>query len=332
MPDDFVDEARRKRLAFRELLGRSTMTVMPGGFGPMYARMAEEIGFETFFVAGSQVSGFLYGVPDNGIVGLRDIVDHARHVAAQTKIPIMVDADTGFGNAVNVHYSVQEFVRAGVACINIEDQEAPKKSGTAAGRRLIPVDEAVGKYKAAVAARDEIDPAFAICARCDSLGAEGGGFDDALMRCKAYVTEGGADFVWLNSVETREQIERACAEIPAPVQIIWGGKPPAPTIEEQEKLGVRIALYPTIAASFGMQFAWRMLNDFRQRGTVVLDEFAAWTRESPYGPADRLKLIKAGVIAEIEARCLPESAQRDYDSTWGHAETHNRGLGDGRQK
>ena len=108
---EWVDEARRKRLALRALLAGSELVVMPGGFSPVYARMAQEIGFTCFFLAGSQMSGFLLGVPDTGILGLRDIVDHARHAAACTTIPLLLDADTGFGNAVNVHFSVQEIVR-----------------------------------------------------------------------------------------------------------------------------------------------------------------------------------------------------------------------------
>lgn len=164
-------EAHAKREQFRRILERPALTIMPGGFSPLYARMAESIGFECFFVAGSQTSAFLYGVPDAGVIGLRDIADHVRHVAARTGIPIFVDCDTGFGNAVNVTYTVAEIVRTGAAGLQIEDQEAPKKSGTAAGRRCIPQDEAVGKIRAAVAARDELDEAFVICARCDVIGA-----------------------------------------------------------------------------------------------------------------------------------------------------------------
>src|SRR5215472_9556969 len=250
-----ADPVRIKRRKFRELLQRPRLTVMPGGFSPLYARLAQEAGFECFFLAGSQLAAFLYGVPDNGIIGLRDLVDHARHMAAQSDIPIFIDADTGFGNAVNVHYAVQECVRSGVAGVQIEDQEAPKKSGTLAGRRCIPLAEAVGKYRAAVAARNEIDPEFVICARCDVLGAQGGSFGGALERCIAYVKEGGADFVWLNSVETRDELRRACREIPAPVLTIWAGHEPAPTLAEYEEMGLRIALFPTMTASAGIEAA-----------------------------------------------------------------------------
>ena len=308
-----------KRKLFRHLLNRKTLTVMPGGFSPVYARIAELSGFESFFVAGSQVSAFLLGVPDNGIMGLRDIVDHVRHVTAATNIPVFVDTDTGFGNAVNVHYTVQECVNAGIAGIQIEDQEAPKKSSTSAGRRCISMEEAVGKYRAAVAAKNEIDPEFVICARCDTLGAENGGFEETVKRCIAYVQDGGADFVWLNSIESREQVKEACARIPAPVLTIWGGPEPAPTPEEYEKLGLRIVLYPVIAATAGMQAAWQLFNDLKQRGKPALDDWAAGVRASKFGAVQLKTVVNSGKVREIEDAFLPESEKRDYEGTWGHA-------------
>ena len=318
MPSTPDDPVRRKRIEFRALLARQTPSVMPGGFSPLFARMAEAIGFESYFLAGSQMSAFLFGVPDTGIMGLRDIVDHARHVAARTTIPIFLDADTGFGNAVNVHYAVQEIVRAGVAGLQIEDQEAPKKSGTSAGRRCIGADEAIGKIRAAVAARDEIDSEFVICARCDLIGAEGGSFDEALARSIAYAKDGGADLIWLNSVETREQIARACAAIPAPVLVLWGGRDAPPTVDEYAGLGVSLVLYPVIAAKAGLEASWQVLNDLKARGAAALDDWNAEAAASPWGRADAAALIGADKVRAIEERHLTEDAQRDYDSTWGH--------------
>ena len=317
--------AQQKRRRFRELLARDTLTVMPGGFSPLYARLAEQAGFETFFLAGSQLSAFLYGVPDNGIIGLRDLVDHARHMAARTSIPIFVDADTGFGNAVNVHFTVQEVIRSGVAGLQIEDQEAPKKSATSAGRRCISIDEAVGKIRAAVAARDEIDPEFAICARVDSLGAEGGGFADALKRCVAYVTDGGADFVWLNSPQTREQLREACVKTPAPILTIWGGDDAPPSLDEYQQLGVCIALYPVMAATSGLQAAWELLSDFKQRGSQALLDWGARTAKSPWGQPDTKALLGFEKIRELEERFIPAESRRDYANTWGHRTSYEGG-------
>jgi 2-methylisocitrate lyase-like PEP mutase family enzyme len=291
---------------------------MPGGFGPLYARMAQEAGFESFFLPGSQLSSVLLGVPDNGIMGLRDLVDHARHMAAHADIPILVDADTGFGNAVNVHWAVKEIVRSGVAAMQIEDQEAPKKSGTAAGRRCIPLEEAVGKIQAAVAARNEIDPSFVLCARCDSIGAEGETFDDALRRSVAYVEKGGADLVWLNSVETRQQVKRACKEIPAPVLGIWGGNDTPPSEAEYDKLGLRIVLYPVFCATSGLQAAWELLNDVREEGGAALQAWNRNANSNKWGRPDFRTLVGAAEVRAIEDKYLPKAAQRDYASTWGH--------------
>lgn len=307
-----------KRERFRALLSRPQVLVMPGGFSPLYARLAEEVGFEAFFVAGSQTSSFLYGVPDNGIVGLRDMVDHTRHVAARCQIPVFVDADTGYGNAVNVHFAVQEFIRAGVAGMQIEDQEAPKKSGTVAGRRCISVDEAVGKVRAAVAARDELDPSFVVCARCDFIGAEGGSFDAAVERCVAYATEGGADMIWLNDPQSQEQVEEASRRIPVPLLALWGGPPPAPSPADYERLGVRVALYPTIAATAGLQAAWELLSDFHARGGAALEDWAARINASPYGRAPTQHLVGYEDIRQIEEAFIPSDQQRDYSSTFGH--------------
>lgn len=309
---DWVDEARRKRLRFRELLAGDAVVVMPGGFSPVYARMAEDIGFDCFFLAGSQMSGFLLGVPDNGILGLRDIVDHARHVAAHCSIPILLDADTGFGNAVNVHYAVQEIVRSGVAALQIEDQEAPKKSGTSGGRRCLPLEEAALKVRAAAAARDAIDPSFVICARCDAIGAEGMNLDHAVARCIAYA-EAGADMIWLNAVERREQLARVCAATHAPVLCNWWSSvEPPPSLAEFHALGVRVALYPVIAALAGLQGAWDLMNDFKRRGPAALAEWQQRAAAGSYGLADYKRLTAHARIRELEERFLPTAVQRGY--------------------
>lgn len=314
-----TDHVAAQRRKLRDLLARPKLTIMPGGFSPLYARMAEVIGFESFFVPGSQMAAFLFGLPDVGVIGLRDIADHVRHVAARANIPILVDCDTGFGNAVNVTFTVEEMVRAGVAALQIEDQEAPKKSGTSAGRRVIPMDEAVGKIAAATAARDKLDPSFAICARCDVLGAENGTFEDAVKRSVAYVKDGRADFIWLNSVQSIDDVATACKAIPAPVLVVWGGKGPAPTPAQYEAAGARIALYPTVFATVGMNAAWRVMNDFFERGPQAQAEFAQEMRASKWGPADQHMLVNLDRVREIEEQFLPERDRRDYENTWGHA-------------
>ena len=320
-----LNEASRKRKRFRELLSRPEILVMPGGFSPLLAKIAQAAGFEAYFLAGSQLSAYLYAYPDTGVVGLRDVVDHARHIAAQVDIPLLVDFDTGFGNAVTAWYAVQECVRAGAAALQIEDQEAPKKSGTLAGRRCISQAEAVGKIRAAVDARQALDPEFVVCARVDALGAQGETWATALARCQAYVDEGGADLVWLNSVQTREQLEQACRQVKAPILTIWGGPGPAPTPQEFESLGVRVALYPTLAASVGMQAAWHVLHDFKSRGLPAITDWQAQMRSSPHGAASFAELTSLPHVRALEASFIPPEVQRDYATTWGHRPAQDDG-------
>src|SRR5258706_14589002 len=133
----------------QQLLKRPELLVMSGGFSPLHARMSEVVGYEAFFMSGSQVAAYVYGYPDVGLLGLNEMVECVRRITNVTDIPVFADADTGYGNAVNVYYTVQAYIRAGAAGLHIEDQEGPKKSGTLAGRRLISVEETEGKYTAA---------------------------------------------------------------------------------------------------------------------------------------------------------------------------------------
>lgn len=302
---------------FREVLARDGMLVMPGGCSPLYCKIAEAAGFEAFFVAGSQLSAFLYGVPDVGLIGMRDMSAHVQQITRVTSVPVLVDGDTGYGNAVGVHYAVREFIAAGAAGVQFEDQEAPKKSGTGAGRRCIPVAEAVGKIRAAVAARDATDPDFVICARCDVIGAEGGSFAEAIERCTAYLTDGGADLVWLNSPESLDQIRRACEAVPGPVLTTWAQPGPTPTIEQFADLGLKVILFPVTASLAGAAASWHVLHDLKERGTVALDEWARWTAAHGWTRSSLGDLVGLPGIRGIEESFLPAGAQRDYSSTYG---------------
>ncbi len=309
-----------KSRRFRQLLEDPEPLHMPGGFSPLHAKLAQLTGYNSFFMAGSQTALYLYGLPDAGFLGLRDMVDSARRLASGCDIPIFSDGDTGYGNAVSVYYSVQEFIRAGVAAMSIEDQEAPKKSGTQAGRRCISVEEAVGKLQSGVAAKKELDPDFMICGRCDVIGAEGGTYDEALERSIRYVKEGGADFIWLNNVLSREQAREACEKIPAPVIPHYGGEPPAPTADEWRQIGAAGVLYPAMTTSIGLQAVWEFLNDFKERGQAAQAEWSARGRQSKWGSASRQNglALSLDLIRQLEDQYLPKDLQRDYEHTFGH--------------
>jgi 2-methylisocitrate lyase-like PEP mutase family enzyme len=282
--------------------------------------MSEVLGYEAFFMSGSQVAAYVYGYPDVGLLGLSDMVECVRRIANVTEIPVFADADTGYGNAVNVFYTVQAYIRAGAAGLHIEDQEAPKKSGTLAGRRLISVDEAIGKYKAAMAAKKDLNADFVVCARCDSIGSEGGNFEDAIKRGVAYVKEAGVDAVWMNTLTERDQIAEACRRIPAPVIAPYYGPRPSPTFEEFQKLGAAAVLYPSLTTANGLQSTWEILHEFKERGPVVLDEWNKKAQASKYGMVPRTEdpILPAEKIRRLEEDFIPQDLQRDYDKTFGH--------------
>ena len=305
---------------FRELLHRRELLVMSGGFSPLHARMSEVLGYEAFFMSGSQVCAYVYGYPDVGLLGLSEMSEAVRRLTVACNIPIFADADTGYGNAVNAYHTVQAYIRAGAAGLHIEDQEAPKKSGTLAGRRLISREEAIGKFKAAVAAKKELDPDFVICARCDSIGSEGGNFQDAVERSIAYVEEAGVDAIWVNTLTQREEIEEACRRIAGAGDRALLRARPSPTFEEFAKLGAAAVLYPSLTTANGLQATWELLHEFKERGPVVLEEWNKKAQASPWGIVPRTQdpILPAQKIHQLEDEFIPKELQRDYTKTFGH--------------
>lgn len=305
---------------FRRAINDPKLLLMPGGFSPLAVRMAESLGFESFFLAGSQTSAHVYGVPDIALIGRKEMAEALRNITAVSALPVLVDSDTGYGNAINVHHAVEDYVRAGAGGLHLEDQESPKLSGTAAGRRCISVAEAVGKYKAAVAARDALDPDFVICARCDYIGAEGGDFDAAVERCVRYKEEANVDLIWLNNVQHKEQVHEAAERIPGAVMPTFGGAPPGPTLEELEKWGVAVAIFPALTSSVGLQAVWELLNDFKERGLAAMEERRQQAAASKWGPVRFHDFVYPGpgLVRDMEEHYLPHEAQRDYDTTFGH--------------
>lgn len=311
-------ESAGKRM--RAALESPEVLLMPGGFSPLMARMCEELGYGGFFMAGSQTNAYAFGMPDVGLSGMAEMVENARRITAVSDIPVLMDGDTGWGNVLNVYRTVRACAAAGVAAVSLEDQEAPKKSGTESGRRCVSLEEHEGKVKAAVAARDEMGSDMLICARTDAIGAEGLTYHDALERAVAYA-EAGADLVWLNTVQTREQAAEACRTIPAPVLPLWGGPPPSPSIAEWADIGAAALLFPALTTAPGLQSTWELLNEFRERGLDAFREWQSRTAQSPWGAFDYHTLVRPSPerVRDLESAYLPKESQRDYGSTFGHS-------------
>ena len=236
----------RKRLRAR--LASGPLLVAPGIYDAYGARFVEQAGFEAAYMTGNGVSASLLGRPDVGLVDLTLFAQHAHRAAACIDIPLICDADTGYGNAVNVRHTVREFEAAGVAAIHIEDQVAPKRCGHLPGSRpVVELGEAARKIEAAAAARS--DPDFVIIARTDA--AAGHGLDEAIRRVRAF-RDAGADvlFVELKTSPTIiDDMRRVTAAADAPflVNIDGGGKLGDLTVHEIEELGFRIAIFPGLA-------------------------------------------------------------------------------------
>ena len=252
----------RQRL--RSRLTKGPVVIAPGIYDAYGARLVEQGGFEAAYMTGNGVSASLLGRPDVGLVDLTLITSHARRVAAAVDIPVICDADTGYGNAVNVRRTVEEFEAAGVAAIHIEDQASPKRCGQLPGARpVIELAEAVGKIEAAVAARR--DPDFIIIARTDS--AEAHGLDEAIRRAQAF-RKVGADvlFVEMKSGPTiLEDLKRVTSKVDAPclVNMGAGGKLDELDAVGIGQLGLRIAIYPGLeraAAGFAIREALAVLK------------------------------------------------------------------------
>jgi carboxyvinyl-carboxyphosphonate phosphorylmutase len=236
----------RQRL--RERLVKGPLLVAPGIYDAYGARFVEQAGFDAVYMTGNGVSASLLGRPDVGLVDLTLFAAHAHRAAACVDIPLICDADTGYGNAVNVRHTVQEFEAAGVAAIHIEDQVSPKRCGHLPGSRpVVDMNEHVGKIEAAIAARR--DPDFIIIARTDAAAAHG--LDEAIRRGKAY-RAAGADVVFVelkSGADIIEQLKRVTGEIDAPclVNVEEAGKVGEVTARELESIGFRLAIYPGLA-------------------------------------------------------------------------------------
>jgi 2-methylisocitrate lyase-like PEP mutase family enzyme len=229
-----------KTKEFQKLLQEPGAFIVPGAYDSMTARLVEEIGFKAIYATGAGISNAQLGWADVGLTSLKEVVDIVSRMADVTTIPIVADADTGFGNALNVIRTVREFERAGVAAIQMEDQVSPKKCGHFAGKQVISKEEMVNKIKAAVDSR--LDEKLAIIARTDALAVNG--MDDALERAHAY-SEAGADITFVEAPTTIEHLQQITSSLNGIHQIlnlVEGGKTPLISLKEAEKIGFKIVL------------------------------------------------------------------------------------------
>jgi 2-methylisocitrate lyase-like PEP mutase family enzyme len=253
------------RQLLKQLFKRDRLLVAPGCFDGLSARLVEEAGFEAAYLSGGAVARSM-GIPDIGLVTMSEVIDRAAQVVAAVKIPIIADADTGYGNAVNLVRSVREFERTGVAAIHIEDQITPKRCGHLDGKEVIPLAEMEKKLQAALASRS--DPDFSIIARTDARGVHG--FDDAISRGRAFAKL-GVDAIFVEAPQSEaelEEIPRALPDVPLLVNVFKGGKTPMLPVERLQQMGYRIAIYPSETQRAAIHAMRQALGLLKREGTT----------------------------------------------------------------
>ena len=249
----------------RALLDSGQMIVAPGAFDPLSARLVEEAGFPAVYMTGFGTSAALLGRPDVGLLTMTEMVGNAGRIAACVDVPVIADADTGYGNPLNVIRTVGAYEAAGVAGIHIEDQVAPKKCGHMEGKLVIPAEEMAEKVRAAVEARSQ--PEFVIIARTDARAVEG--LDRALQRGRMY-REAGADVLFIEALTSEAEAEEAVRAFPGvPLLFNWaeGGKTPPIGLDRLKEMGYRIVIFPigTLLAATGAMR--RILQEIARAGT-----------------------------------------------------------------
>jgi 2-methylisocitrate lyase-like PEP mutase family enzyme len=312
----------RKTTQLRELFYRPEIFVLPGTCNALQARMVQAAGFEACYLSGGGTSNSLLGVADAGLTTLTEMVLNASYVANAVSIPLLSDADTGYGNALNVRHTIQRFIQAGVAGVHVEDQVYPKRCGHVAGIELVTLDEAVGKYRAAMDAKRELDADFVVVARTDAPHAAGGGLDEAIRRAQAYVREARADAVYFAAPESREEMAAFVSAVRAvdrevPIMGDTIAVQPAPTWDELQALGYAVAFYPNAAFAVANVASWDYLHDFRQRGVAALVEFQERTRGHPLAGFGANDLLGFPHLRELEERYLPSDRLGKYDESGG---------------
>ena len=253
------------RQTLRQLLKRDKLLVAPGCFDGLSARLVEEAGFEAAYLSGGAVARSM-GIPDIGLVTLSETIDRAAQVVAAIKTPIIADADTGYGNAVNLVRTVREFERAGVAAIHIEDQVTPKRCGHLDGKEVISLGEMEKKLEAALETRT--DPDFCIIARTDARGVHG--FDDAIKRGRAFAKL-GVDAIFVEAPQSEEElaeIPRRISNVPLLVNVFKGGKTPMLPMQRLQEMGYRIAIYPSETQRAAIHAMRRALETLSREGTT----------------------------------------------------------------
>lgn len=299
----------------RELLRTGQTLLVPGCYNALSAKILERAGFPAVYMTGYGTSLSLLGMPDAGLATMTEMHLNARYIANAIALPVIADADNGYGNAINVIRTVREYIQTGVAAIHIEDQVIPKRCGHVAGRRVIPIEEAVGKYRAAAQARRELDPDFVIIARTDARGAHGGSLDEAIRRANAYL-EAGADLAFVEGPTSADEVRRVCREVKGPVFYNQTGISPRFTLPQMQELGIAVTILPGVLLRLTIQTLYDFSVALCERGPQAEAEFAERFKGHPLG--DVHTFAGFDQVRQWEEAFLPPEELEKYADSVGH--------------
>ncbi len=262
----------KRSTVLRKLLAQKKLLVKPSAFDALSAKIIGDAGFKVMGITGYGASLALLGKPDAGFLTLTEMVTLTRYVTGVSQIPVICDADTGFGNALNVLRTTEEYIKAGAAGFHIEDQLAPKRCGHVAGKQLISLQEAVGKIRAADRVRCELDPDFLVIARTDARGAVGGSLGEVIDRGKAYM-DAGADMIFPDGLADIEELEVCVGEIEGPIHYNMSalGVSSYVPLSRLEEMGVSIVSNPAGLLRASMKAMWDYAHGFLEGGTEFME-------------------------------------------------------------
>ncbi len=249
----------------RKLLQEPGIIMAPGAYDCLTAKIIENAGFSAVYMTGAGTSVATLGYPDLALATMGEMVGNATDIAATVSLPVIADADTGYGGILHIQRTIRQYQRAGVAGVHIEDQEFPKRCGHLDNKRVIGIDEMVGKIRAAVDARTDDD--FVIIVRTDALAVTG--WDDTMRRCEAF-TEAGADVLFVEAIRSAEEAERVVASVELPLlyNYVETGKSPLFTAGELEELGFKIVIYPASALLTVGKLVAGLMEELKRKGST----------------------------------------------------------------
>ena len=306
---------QRATTRLRSLIARGPTLYVPGCYNAMCGRVLEAAGFEAIYMTGYGTSLSLTGLPDVGLATMTEMVANARYIASAVRVPLIADADTGFGNAINVIRTVREYIGAGVAGIHLEDQVSPKRCGHVAGRVVIAMEEAVGKIRAASDARNALDPDFVLIARTDARGASGGSLDEAIRRVDAYLAA-GADLAFVEGPTSVEEVQRICRAVKGAVFYNMTGVSPRFSLQQLRDMKVAVCISPNAMLRSSLAAMHDLARDMKAEGPDAETRFMEQFGKHPLG--DLHTFAGFDQVRAWEKEYLGEEAMNKYVDSVGH--------------